>query len=306
MTLIGLKRDLTMNVNNEIAVDTVSWLHGLQEYFEFTKDKESKMLIDFFLSMMYSKKEMINLSLDFNIAEFLHFLRKQTDNEIYDIFDKYYRNNHNPIFLQDAFSRGQVNSKIWAMEELAKVQKEFDMIYVLGGWYGQIRLFLDNAVNYNKMRIFDVDSNACQVSDKIFNSKQIENYCVKSVEIKLPMQSSSDEEKNMSWITRTGCTYNVKSYSSGNEIFEKTQPSLIMNTSAEHMPSTWYQKFANRPMESDPLFVIQSNNLFEVEEHVNCVHSIDHMMKKFPMDRLEYAGEQELFGYKRFMLIGRP
>jgi hypothetical protein len=59
-------------------------------------------------------------------------------------------------------------------------------------------------------------------------------------------------------------------------------------------------------MESDPLFVIQSNNLFDVEEHVNCVHSIDHMCKKFPMERLEYAGEQELYGYKRFMVIGRP
>ena len=295
-----------MNVNNEIAVDNISWLHGLQEYFDFVNDKESKMLVDFFLSMVYSKDNMINLSLDLNIAEFLHFLKKQTTNDIFDIFDKYYRNNYNPIFLQDAFSRGQVNSKIWAMEELAKIQKEFDTVYVLGGWYGQIRLFLEQVIEYNKMRVFDVDPEACYVSDKIFNAQRIEGYKVKSVEMKLPMASSSDLDKNMEWVSRTGCTYNVKNYTTDKEIFEKTQPSLVFNTSAEHMPSTWYQKFANRPMESDPLFVIQSNNLFDVEEHVNCVHSIDHMIKKFPMSRLEYAGEQELFGYKRFMVIGRP
>ena len=118
--------------------------------------------------------------------------------------------------------------------------------------------------------------------------------------------SSSDEDKNMDWVSRSGCTYAIKNYNSNKEIQEKTQPSLIFNTSAEHMPSIWYQKFVNRPMESDPLFVIQSNNLFDVEEHVNCVHSVEHMTKKFPMRRLEYAGEKEMFGYKRFMVIGRP
>jgi hypothetical protein len=295
-----------MNVNNEIAVDNISWLHGLQEYFDFVNDKESKMLVDFFLSMMYAKDDMINLSLDFNIAEFLHYLRKQTSNEIFDIFDKYYRNNYNPIFLQDAFSRGQVNSKIWAMEELSKVKKDFDTVYALGGWYGQVRLFLEQVVTYKKLRVFDVDPEACFISDKIFNFSRIQDYKVKSVEMKLPMASSSDEEKNMGWVSRTGCTYNVKNYTNEKEIFEKTQPDLVLNTSAEHMPSTWYQKFMHRPMDSDPLFVIQSNNLFDVEEHVNCVHSIDHMCKKFPMERLEYAGEQELYGYKRFMVIGRP
>ena len=100
--------------------------------------------------------------------------------------------------------------------------------------------------------------------------------------------------------------YNSNSDKLIKEIKKKTQPSLIFKTRAEHMPIIWYQKFVNRPMESDPLFVIQSNNLFDVEEHVNCVHSVEHMTKKFPMRRLEYAGEKEMFGYKRFMVIGRP
>jgi hypothetical protein len=50
---------------------------------------------------------------------------------------------------------------------------------------------------------------------------------------------------------------------------------------------------------------IQSNNLFDIPEHVNCVHSVDHMMKKFPMREVLFAGELQLKGYKRVMLIGR-
>lgn len=294
------------NLNNEIGVDNVSWLHGLQEYFAFVKNDKAKQNIDFFLSMIYSDSNIIDLNINFNIGEFLYFLKKHSSDEIYDIFDKYYRNQNNPLYLQDAFSRGQVKSKIWAMQELSKVQKHFEMIYVLGAWFGQTRIYLDKTVTYDKIRFFDVDSNACKISDKIFNNNIIEDYKGKSVELKLPMMSSTDEEKNMDWVSRTGCTYLIKSYSTEKEIFEKTQPSLVMNTSAEHMPSIWYQKFMHRPMDSDPLFVIQSNNLFNVDEHVNCVHSIDHMMKKFPMSRLEYAGEQEMYGYKRFMVIGRP
>lgn len=294
------------SLNNEIGVDNVSWLHGLQEYFTFVNNEKAKTIVDFFLSMVYSDNNIIDLNLNFNIGEFLFYLKKFSDDQIYEILDKYYRNQHNPIFLQDAFSRGQVNSKIWAMKELEKVQTDFDMVYVLGAWFGQTRIYLDNVASYNKIRFFDIDQNACEISDKIFNNNIIEGYKGKSVEQKIPMMSSTDEEKNMDWVSRTGCTYNIKNYNTDKVIQEKTQPSLIFNTSAEHMPSIWYQKFVNRPMESDPLFVIQSNNLFDVEEHVNCVHSVDHMTKKFPMSRLEYAGEKEMFGYKRFMVIGRP
>jgi hypothetical protein len=68
----------------------------------------------------------------------------------------------------------------------------------------------------------------------------------------------------------------------------------------------WYHKFVNRPLETDPLFVIQSNNLHEVPDHINSIHSLNEMKKKFPMTRIEYEGELQLSGYKRYMLIGRP
>ena len=147
------------------------------------------------------------------------------------------------------------------------------------------------------MRIIDIDSTACKISDQIFNINCIDNYRVKSVEIDLT---------DMSWLFRTGAQYSMKNYTNGSTINEKSVPDLIINTSAEHFHEDWYHKFVNRPQITDPLFVIQSNNLHNIEEHINSVHNLREMKKKFPMTRLDYEGELELQGYKRFMLIGRP
>ena len=294
-------------MNKETNTNPISWLHGLQDYLDFVNDNQSKQYVDFLLSLLYSKNGPVTINDNLDIKEFVHHLRKYADNPILDVFHKYFRMEKNPIALQDAFSRGQVNSKIWLSPELSKIKNDFEMIHVHAGWYGQIRYYLDAAnISYNKMRIFDIDADALEVSDKIFNAEHIESYKVKATELKLPKRTSSEDEQNMPWVTRTGIEYEVKNYNKDTSYVEKTMPDLIINSSAEHMSSLWYNKMSNRPMETDPLFVIQTNNLFDVDEHVLCVHSIDEMLKKFSMSRVEYAGEKELFGYKRFMLIGRP
>lgn len=294
-------------MNKETNTNPISWLHGLQDYLEFVKDDHSKQYVDFLLSLLYSNNGPITINDNLDMEEFIHHLRKYADNPILDVFHKYFRMDKESIALQDAYSRGQVNSKIWLVQELSKIKDSFDMIHVHAGWYGQIRYYLDAAnISYNKMRIFDVDSFACEVSDTIFNNDLIEGYKVKATELRLPFRDDSEEEQNMSWVTRTGIEYEVQNYNKGNSYKEKTMPDLVINSSAEHMSSVWYHKMINRPMETDPLFVIQTNNLFDVKEHQLCVHSLDHMQKKFPMSRLEFAGEKELYGYKRFMLIGRP
>ena len=272
---------------------TLSWVRGLSEYLRFVDDKEAKKFIDFLEQAMYADSPVIDDTNQAGMIEFISVLRKFTPNPIFDIFHKYYRLGNNPLLLQDAFSRGQVLSKIWLAEELLKIKNNFEMIHVHAGWFGQLRLYLDAAnISYNKMRIFDIDPAALEVSDKIFNNDKIKDFEVKSASLDIT---------NPTWLFRTGCEYNITATSK-----EKTIPDLVVNTSAEHFNEDWYTKFTIRTQSSDPLFVIQTNNLFDVEEHINCVHSINEMLIKFPMTRIEYAGEKELFGYKRFMLIGRP
>lgn len=271
-------------------------LHGLQDYFEFTNDLENKKFVDFLLKLFYADKPIIQETTDSCLEEFVYTLKKFVDAKVIDMFYKYYREGYDPASLADAFSRGQVQSKIWLATELSKIRNSFDVSYFLAGWFGQLRLYFDAAnISYNKIRVMDIDSNACQISDTIFNLEKIENFKVKSVQLDL---------NDMSWLYRTGCEYIIKT--AKKEIKEKTSPDLIVNTSAEHFEESWYHKFVNRPLDTDPLFVIQSNNLFNVSEHINAVHSIKELKKKFPMSRVEYEGELQLRGYKRFMLIGRP
>lgn len=285
-------------LNMETNTSNLSWLHGLQDYFDFAGDVESKKYVDFLMHMIYADNPIIGFNDNAGIVEFIGTLRKYAPNEILDTFHKYYREGYNPSALQDAFSRGQIQSKIWLVTELAKIKKDFRVVFLLAGWYGQLRKFFDIAdISYDKMRVVDIDPTACLVSDKIFNIDFIKDYKVKSVELDLT---------DMSWLYRTGCEYKLKNYTTEQVITEKTVPDLIINTSAEHFHERWYHKFVNRPLETDPLFVIQSNNLHEVPDHINSIHSLTEMKIKFPMTRIDYEGELQLSGYKRYMLIGRP
>jgi hypothetical protein len=283
-------------VSNE---STLSWVRGLSAYLEFDNDLESKKFIDFLEQAMYAENPVIDTTNQSGMIEFISVLRKFASNPIFDVFHKYYRAGYDPLALQDAFSRGQVLSKIWLAEELSKIeQKEFPTVFLLAGWFGQAVKYLDKTgIQYKRIRNFDIDPIACEVSDKVFNIKKIDGFEVKSVEMDI---------NNLERLYKTGLEFTIKNYTNGHEHSEKRFPSLVVNTSAEHFNEDWYHKFVIRTQESDPLYIIQSNNLFDVEEHVNCVHSVEEMLVKFPMTRIEYAGEKELFGYKRFMLIGRP
>lgn len=323
--------------------DKLSWLHGLEDYLNFTNNKDAEDYVRLFLNLNYADdpffplKKLLTLSHNLSLNEeeynrtislFLNSFKSiSTDidseldliewnkvamtifpnNELFSILHRYFRTEDNNLeSISDAFSRGQVQSKIWLIKELEKVNTHFDTVYHLGGWFGQLTWYFENHVTFDKYRNFDLDIEACKVSDYVVNLRHLENYKVKSVELSLPLWDESDEKRNMGWITRTGCEYEIKNYSNNNTFKEKTQPDLIINTSAEHMPSIWFDKFVNRPQSTDPLYVIQTNNLFDAEGHVNCVHSVEHLIKKFNMSRIEYAGELQLKGYKRFMIIGRP
>ena len=198
--------------------------------------------------------------------------------------------------LKDAFSRSQIKSKIWLIEELAKIKTNYDNVAVMAGWYGQIKSIYDKRLTYAKMRIIELDKAACETSDYIFNLSNLENYKVKSV----------NADINNLTLHKNGYEWNVENFKENTKFTEKFTPNLIINTSAEHMTEEWYNQIRFREMESNPVVAIQSNNMFDGEGHVNCVHSIDHMKKKFPMKDILFEGELQLKGYKRVMLIGRP
>lgn len=271
---------------------TLNWVRGLSSYLEFVEDHDAKRFVDFLEKCMYAENPVIDSTDDMGMVEFISVLRKFAPNEIFDIFHKYFRSGEDPKIIQDAFSRGQVLSKIWLVTELAKIKTQFKMIHVHAGWMGQIRLYLDQAkIEYEKMRIFDIDPVAMKLSDKVFNNELLENWKVKSAYFDI-----TDTEQ----LYRTGYEYYCT-----DTITEKTLPSFVINTSCEHFTDEWYHKLKNRSEGWGNLVAIQTNNFHKIEDHINTVHSLDEMKMKYPMDEILYEGELELNGYTRYMLIGK-
>lgn len=202
----------------------------------------------------------------------------------------------NPDALTDALSRSQIKSKIWLVEELAKIDTNHDNVMVMAGWFGQIKSIYDKRLTYAKMRIVELDRQACENSDYIFNLSNLENHKVKSVHADI----------NDLTLHKNGYEWTVENFREGTSYNEKFLPNLIINTSAEHMSEDWFFQIKFKELESNPIVAIQSNNLFDIPEHINCVYSAEHMKKKFPMREILYEGELQLKGYKRVMLIGRP
>jgi hypothetical protein len=312
---------------SEKNLEVIQCFHGLEDYFNFANKTDIAEHLHEFVSQYYSDdpypafkriimfyrdkikdddefQKLLNFSVqaiqkDVTLVDIIsNLLRVWPTESLLKSFHKYARTVENTEQLMDLASRGQIQSKIWLVNELKKIKTDFKMVYFLAGWFGQLRLYLDNVgISYDKIRNIDIDPAACKISDQIFNIDKLDNYKVKSVELDLT---------DMNWLYRTGCDYKIINYTTGSYNNEKTVPDLIINTSAEHFHEDWYHKFINRPQETDPLFVIQSNNLRDIPDHINSVWSLSEMKKKFPMSRLEYEGELQLQGYKRFMLIGRP
>ena len=308
----------------------IEWLYGLEDYFDFANNADAADYIRNIIKVSYAENpsaalkklcveafnntddpeqfsKIINLYFtalqdDFTLLEVASNARVLFPKEkIFNAVHMYSRTNTNIEILNDALSRSQVKSKIWLIEELENVRQKLDNpvyknVLIMAGWFGQLKNIYDKKLTYRKMRIAELDKSACETSDYIFNLSELENYKVKSVNVNI----------NELTLHKNGYEWDVVNFRENTKYSEKFLPDLIINTSAEHMTEEWYNQIRFKDLESNPIVAIQSNNLFDIPEHINCVHSVDHMKKKFPMKEILFEGELQLKGYKRVMLIGRP
>ena len=271
-------------------------LFGLEEYLKFRHNEEHVQFIRDFVKILDSE-DREKAILEYCIKNLSNVDNK--DKIFRSIFD--YKKKIDKDDIYDAFSRSQIKSKIWLVEELEIVRQKlpepvYKHVAIFAGWYGQLKSIYDKKLTYRKIRNVEIDRNACEASDYIFNLPELENYKVKSINANI----------NDLTLHKNGYEWDVENFREGTKYSEKFLPDLIINTSAEHMTEEWYNQIRFKNMDSNPIVAIQSNNLFDISDHINCVHSVDHMKKKFPMREVLYEGELQLKGYKRVMLIGRP
>ena len=190
----------------------------------------------------------------------------------------------------DSFSHNQIAAKtalLNAVDDLKILDKDSTVV-MWAGWYGSI-LIPKLANKVKKIVNIDLDNQTTKVSKKLFN-----NY------------------ENVDYI----CDDIFKTY---RDAYLNTN--LIINTSCEHMPPMkdwkWFGAGAlsndqdtsifRTPKLPDNCYVaFQSNNMFDIEGHVNCVNSLQEFKDQMP-ERAEILFEEEVEDTRgtRYMLVGK-
>ena len=190
---------------------------------------------------------------------------------------------------KDCFSRGQLQSKLWLVDELKKCNVDLGTVFLCAGWYATLATMLfESNIKLDKVRSFDIDP-CCVPIAKVFNKPWVmEDW---------KFQASTQDIKDINYSTHTF----LVNRADGSDCQLIESPDTIINTSCEHIENfdQWYAKIP-----AGKLICLQSNDYIAIEEHVNCVGSIEEFAAKAPMNNILYSGEFELPKYTRFMLIG--
>jgi hypothetical protein len=186
-------------------------------------------------------------------------------------------------------ARGQIQSKLWLVAELKKLDLDLGTIFLCAGWYATLATMLfEQELTIKKIRSFDID-NSCWKIAETFNKPWV----MKDWQFKSATQDIHD-------IDYSTHVYNVNR--SNGTVCELTDsPDTIINTSCEHIPNfkEWYNKIPD-----GKIVILQTNNYFDLEEHINCSKSVEDFSNQTPMDKTLYQGELVLNKYSRYMKIG--
>ena len=182
--------------------------------------------------------------------------------------------------LLDSFSPNQFKSKLKLVEHIDKLNiltKDSEIV-IFGSWYGSILI----PAFYNKVKkITCIDKDPKVISRAKYNLFK---------------------DFNVDFIT--GDVFEFRdSYKNAD---------LFINTSCEHMKSM--KQWGPAPTYKNPwwdrvspaYFAFQSNNMYDIEGHINCVSSIEEFKYQMP-DKAEILVEDRIVDDRgtRFMLIGK-
>lgn len=178
-----------------------------------------------------------------------------------------------PDTLEGSFTPDLVESKTWLCEKLAQglKGKNAGTIYVLGSWYGNIGIFLEQAgVKFNKLVLVEPDEEALERSKELLDTINDDGKLV------LICQKAEDV------------------------VYEK--PGVVINTSCNETGPVFLTKLPDNML---CLLQARNNNentLFPTEDE-------EDFIDYFPLEKVYYTGKKQLedpeVNYVRYMKIGR-
>jgi hypothetical protein len=196
---------------------------------------------------------------------------------------------HASLFPKTAYSKGQLASKSWLLQQLPRVplHKELSTctVGIVGSWIGTLvePLLLNYPVHIDRIYGFDMDPRAIELSEKLNNKYLADNWSYKGVVADVSTLDFSNLQ-----------------FETGGELIT-TELDIIINTSCEHMNLDWFDSVSD-----STLIVMQTNNSEQFEGHINTVSSCEQMQSLYPIDTsyMGYVGELQTPVYTRYMQIG--
>lgn len=182
------------------------------------------------------------------------------------------RNSDDHYRTLESFWKGQVRSKVWLAQELQIVALDSPQkIVIYGGWNGVLASILFNSkLNIDHITSVDIDPDCKEVACTVNKRQEILG--------------------KFSAVTADMCDYT-------------TEADIVINTSCEHITQNQYETWIeNQP--ADATYVLQSNDYYNLDEHINCVSDLNEFTKK-SMIKPYYRGILDTPKYNRFMLIGK-
>lgn len=182
-------------------------------------------------------------------------------------------------FDADAFTSGQIDSKLWLLEHLEAVVFENKMrskplsLTLLAGWYG-MTAFLAQA-----RRKLDLDITLLDLDPKAVEGAMLLNEAM--------IRQNRFRAQVADILTHH---YDIV-------------PDIVINTSAEHMTGEWFDNIPH-----GTLVLIQANDMTH-DDHAWSCQSTAQMEKRFPLGEIYRSVSLDFtypdWKFTRFMLIGK-
>lgn len=205
--------------------------------------------------------------------------------------------------LNDAFSQGQIQSKLWVADTLNTLDIDLGQTtYVCAGWYGLLSaILLERCPNkLGKILSFDIDERAENPADMLNIKYVMDDTRFKAVTKDIQELEYRDDEFEVTFYQYT----DHQNYKIEVHDMNVRRATCVINTSCEHIEDfdDWWDNIPD-----GMLVIMQNNNFTEHNDDTVCntVPSEQRWVDKLDLDELYYRGTLELPKYKRFMVIGR-
>ena len=172
-------------------------------------------------------------------------------------------------------------SQIWLVQSQKALDNKIGFnprrVALLAGWFGQyiVPLMFDTFDDCEWIENFEIDNDVSPISYKFNKRYKDEN--------KYKMNIRNIMTKPMRMKSNPNIAVPPE------DIFD-----IVINCSCEHMFPMWKFREMNERFHGRPLYVLQSSNATQHEDHINCVESVDELIEQAQIKDVLFSGSKVL------------